>query len=378
MSRLVLLPLFCGSLYANTLDATFKDGKTEGYMRVGLQHHDQQDSGTNLAIGGQLKYETGKFYGLNLGVAFYSVNGLHKKENLDVPFYTAQNRGYTLLGESYVEGTFQNTTLKLGRQTLDTPFLDSDDIGMIPNLFEAYTLINSDIPDTTIMISHVTKMAGIDAIVPDHFTKLNPGSGIQMISAIYEGIENSSMQAWFYHINNEADLLYLEAGYEDRYDQGTFSLGAQYSIQDYEDGKKADTIGLLAEVSHDKTGLALNLGYNKTDSKGLKPADNFFGGGPFMTSSEHLTIADAGANSKAFSTGVSFDAAVLGVKGFSLLLSKLNARGDEGVKMREIDFVASYAMDDNFTLDAIYSDMVDKKDKAASFKNMRVFANYRF
>ncbi len=49
--------------------------------------------------------------------------------------------------------------MTVGRQVIDTPFADSDDIGMMPNRFEAYTLRNSDLENTTLTVTHIVKMA---------------------------------------------------------------------------------------------------------------------------------------------------------------------------------------------------------------------------
>ncbi len=52
---------------------------------------------------------------------------------------------YAFIGQAYLNYEFGNTNVKVGRQRLDTPLIGSDDARMLPNLFEAAVLTNTDI-----------------------------------------------------------------------------------------------------------------------------------------------------------------------------------------------------------------------------------------
>ncbi len=52
---------------------------------------------------------------------------------------------------------FGNTNIKIGRQVLNTPLAGADDARMLPNLFEAAVLSNTDIENTTLIAAHVTR-----------------------------------------------------------------------------------------------------------------------------------------------------------------------------------------------------------------------------
>ncbi len=366
------------SLCAGGLDDAFAHGKTEGYVRLGVQSHDQQDQKSDIAAGGKLKFITDAISGIRAGVGFYTSQGVTSKHNYGIPFYDNDNQSYSLLGEVYLEGNYQNTTLIIGRQILDTPFADSDDIGMIPNLFEAYTLVNSDLRDTTLMFAHITKMAGVDAENPSAFTKINGSDGMQVAGVLYEGITDIGLEGWFYHMANNVDILYLASSYEGTYKQGSYALGVQYALQDHKEGGKANIAGIMGEISHEASGFSFNAAYNKNSSDNKVVADNFFGGGPFFTSSEHLTLAEAGVNGEAYMAGISWDAGKAGVDGMILSLSVLQVEGDDGVDASETDVTVSYAPGEKLSFDLIYSDMEDTKTKEESFKNLRFFANYNF
>jgi hypothetical protein len=188
-------------------------------------------------------------------------------------------------------------------------------------------------------------------------------------------VEDAQFSGWYYHMEGMADLLYLESGIERHYGFCDVTLGLQYADEAYSAGK-AQVWGLRGEVGLAR-GLSLNAAYNRTVSKSEASADNFFGGGPFFTSSQHLTIAEAGPDGQALMATVSLDGAA-GITGSYLEVAVLHIEGDGGIKADEVDAVVGYAAGDDLTFDLIYSDIKDRKESSNSFGNLRFFANYQF
>jgi len=52
-----------------------------------------------------------------------------------------------------------NLLLKIGRQELDTPFADSDDIAMIPNSFEAAIFTSNYLANSSIFLGYIKRWA---------------------------------------------------------------------------------------------------------------------------------------------------------------------------------------------------------------------------
>merc|ERR1712065_47097 len=69
----------------------------------------------------------------------------------------SMNADGTVLSEAYLQYTYDNTTLKTGRQYVKTPLLAGSGSRLIKESFEAHLLVNSDIPDTTVVAGVVTK-----------------------------------------------------------------------------------------------------------------------------------------------------------------------------------------------------------------------------
>lgn len=263
MNKKIALSAFATALLSVTnlqgaedLSTMFSEGKTSGQIR--MFYIDRDYSGavhthrSATAIGGHLKYETADYEGLNFGAAFYTTNGLFLKSNrttnpeVDPTLFGPDNENYSMLGELYGQYKIGNTILKGGRQKLDTPLAGSDDARMTPNLFEAYLVINKDIPDTTIIGGHVTKFAqgsfgrsySAGTSIPNTILSVTSGysavdsknqagsfenagtyaigkntAGVSVISATYTGVENLKLQLWDYYAHDILNAVYGEANF---------------------------------------------------------------------------------------------------------------------------------------------------------------------
>jgi len=336
-------------LQADGLDEAFSKVKVEGQLRAGaVQVEDEAGEKTStLALGGKLGIKTAPILGVRLAATFYTTNALFGEDEEGM-FLDSNSNSYSIVGEAYVEAKLGKTILKAGRQIVDTPYADSDDIGMIPNTFEGVTLVNQDIADTTVVLASLDKWAGVDADVPEKFKEMQ-GSGDAVLTAgiVYEGVENTTLQAWHYRLD-EANFNYFEAGYENE----QFTVATQYTDQD--NGNAA--FGLQAGVTMGK--VTLTSAYNKVNGT----VTNGFGGGPFFTSSEDHTIAEV-VDQEALLVGAEY-----AMDNLSLALTHVTF--DKGEN--ETDYTASYAFNDKMSVDVIYSDMYDDG------KMTRIFANYNF
>jgi hypothetical protein len=239
---------------AEDLSSMFSEGKTSGQIRefsisrsVDLSAPTAENYTRNAnAIGGYLKFETAAYSGLSLGAALYTTNGFLLGENktdytkVDPTLLGKDNESYSILGEAYLQYKAGNTTFKGGRQLLDTPMAGSDDARMLPNLFEAYLVINTDIADTTLIGGHVTKFAqgtfgrayagGPLAVTSGYSLTdsknqvgdfVNMGDyaigestgGVSVASATYTGVKNLKLQLWDYYAHDILNAVYAQADF---------------------------------------------------------------------------------------------------------------------------------------------------------------------
>jgi len=289
---------------ADDLAGMFKEGKASGQIRAFYIDRDYSgySDATSVhrnatAIGGYLKYETGAWNGLNLGAAFYTSNGLFLKSKkvgtadnteVDPTLFGKDNESLTYLGEAYLQYKNGNTTFKGGRQKLDTPMAGSDDARMLPNLFEAYVVSNTDIKDTTLIAAHVTKFAqgtfgrayngGVLSVTSGYSlvdSKTHVGEfvdmgtyaigentgGVSVAAAIYSGIPGLKLQLWDYYAQDILNAVYAEANYGWSYASGVAPyVGVQWiNERDIGSNGVANSTNKLANIDSDFIGAKVGV-----------------------------------------------------------------------------------------------------------------------
>ncbi len=347
---IVTLMLFSSSSFAQDSLSTAIEGiEHNGEIRLGaIRTKDSEDKkATTVSLGGKLSIETKPISGISLVGTFFTTNHLFGKDDESL-FLSSTGEDYSIVGEAYLKVNFGKSTIKAGRQVIDTPFADSDDIAMVPNSFEGYSLVNKDLQDSTVVLALLDKWSGVDAPIPEKFTPLQSSNDSVFVAGlIYEGVANTTIEAWHYELE-DIDLNYGEFSYE----KNSFRLGFQYTDQDNDNS----AYGLL--VGGDFGNLSLEFDYNKVD--GI--VTNGFGGGPFFTSNEDHTIADiTDQEAKTYRAEYKLDGLTLGI-----------SHADFDKCENETDYLASFEVNKNHTIDLIYSDMYDDGNM------VRFFANYKF
>ena len=336
-----------------------------GQIRFGYSNT-EDGSGQKVesaAIGGRLGYVSPVWKGVSVGATGYTTNAIGSLDD-DPLFLDSNGKSYSIAAELWLQAEFANTAIKVGRQIIDTPFADTDDIGMIPNTFEGVVVTNNSLANTTITAMHLNKAAGVDAPVPEKFTHLtDTGDAVNALGITYES-DKWSAQLWQYDQDNQAgnasDITYLDAGISP---MENLNLGVQYTTQDYAVGGKGKAWGATAEYTF--ADFTLSADYNKVSgAQGVQGAIGGVGGGTFFTSAEQNTIDDV-ADISAKAIGVEYS----GIKDLTLAVRKISF--DQGVT-DELDIAAGYQIHDNLSAYLIYSDM------ETDGKNTRFFVNYDF
>lgn len=253
LSLIAMSCLATNSMAYDTISEAFDNAKFSGQARafyIDRTYEGTLDNNRNsLAVGGHLGFETGDFNGLSLGARMYSTNFIdihdgdpRSSASFDPSLFGGNYDSYTYLGELYMNYKISNTNIKIGRQKLDTPLAGSDDARMLPNLFEAVVVSNTDIKDTTLIAAHVTKESvgtfgnvyapgtlsiqsgyglGFKDGTSGKFENMghialgsgNDTDGVTAIAGIYTGIPNLKIQAWDYYAYDILNALYLQADY---------------------------------------------------------------------------------------------------------------------------------------------------------------------
>ncbi len=242
----LLLASVIGASGADSLEEAFANAKTSGQIRTFYITRDRsgsvgdtQTDRSALAVGGHLKIETAPIEGVSFGAAFYTTQDIgvnsDTEDKVNASLFGEGKDGYHILGEAYMKYSAGTTTLTIGRQKLNTPLAGADDARMLPNLFEAAVLTNSDLQDTTLVLAHVYKMAagtfsnqyGSNALSLHSGYGLNNLSGkfmnmgtyavnedtngVTALAAIYKPLNNTSLQIWDYYAHDILNAIYAQA-----------------------------------------------------------------------------------------------------------------------------------------------------------------------
>jgi hypothetical protein len=374
---LLTLALF-SSLNAQPLGN--KSTVVDGYIRGTYHTHDIKDDKVykDDAIGGKLHFETASTDGVSLGASVYTSTTIFNDDNKGLISLRGEtHKSYTIVGEAYLKSEFGKNVLKVGRQEIETPFAQVDDIGMIPNTFEAVTLINTGMENTTIFLGQIQRMAGVDAEIIDEFTRVNGSKNMQVLGLNYDGIANLVLAGWYYRLSGaEVDkIIYLEATYEKEFGAYAYGWGLQYSKQGHNIGSSTRVLGATLNLTAKNMGLTFSGAYNETKDGS---AFSGFGGGPFFSNSEYLILDNAGDDAKAKWMGVEFDASLFGVKGLTMGIGKIILETEVEKDATEVDFTASYEINKDTKIHMIYSDLKGTNVGEDDAKHLRVYANYNF
>jgi len=353
------------------------------------------------ALGGHYHFDSKRWQGMEIGLSAYTVLNLGINQNplnVNPDFFDAKGKSFIQLTEAYLDGKWGKTEIKLGRQILDTPHADSDDIRMIPNYFEAYTLTNEDIDNLILSAGIIDKMAGWENGIDsrkfvDVGETLGSGKidGIYYASASYHGMENLSLSLWYYHYSDIANVLYAEAGYDLKLtEKTTLTLGFQYDSASQTGqallGKQdANTYGISMELSNESLGFHILAAYNKdnstTGATGLS-----LGGGPFFTSMEDQTLDAIGSAGEAWLIGAGYHFDMLGIEGLDAGIAYGDFKADTTslYETGETDILLEYALHETLTFTLAYAAVSFHEGKDENniplqdYNQLRLIANYNF
>lgn len=198
--------------------------------------------------------------------------------------YGAKVENANYFTEAYVTVEAGKTALQLGRMELDTPLAFTEAWSIEKNTFEAAVVMNTDIPDTTLVGAYIGNGNGTEAFGTGDDVDANdlPING-NLQSNVYTlglamggvvngegkfgtygtdgayaaGIINNSFkpltaQAWYYNVSKLAEAYWLQADIDCSLVEGV-KIGAQYSAIEYGDKSGADGV--------DSNVFAAMLGY---------------------------------------------------------------------------------------------------------------------
>ncbi len=162
-----------------------------------------------------------------------------------------------------------NTTMVLGRQSLDTPMVFTETWNIAQNTFDAAVAVNNDIQDTTLVGAWVGRsnnagststVNATDGFSDNGFDQFLTSEGAYAFGAVTKLIPTVTAQAWYYIAPSTAKVAWLQADTE----YAGFGLGAQYS--NYDADVATDSGNAYAvKIGYSYEGLNLSAAYSSLD-----------------------------------------------------------------------------------------------------------------
>ena len=380
-SRIVAALCVClaGQAVAQQTESEFK---LFGYAKLMVVADDKKGGRLNQStpgFGGKLGIETGDFHGFQLRAAGYTTSDLGLRHEdprrTDAYMFDVDKTPYSLLGEAHLNYRAGKSIITAGRQEFFSPVINTYDYRIIPNLFEAITLKNGDIPDTTVTLAYVSKMSGLDGLVSfadfhsmsqQAYVSLKVDANLRLDAAGGDTLDLSRVvghrgvwvagvadnkdqrfQLWNFYGVDTTNTLYLDGRYQHQLNRELVAtLEAQtYTITDI--GRFKDylaqqglngrygLVGVKGTLAHKASGISVAVAANRfSGDRTTVTSFGNWGGYPEFVSMPYLfaeSSASAIARSRLARVTVLCDLTAWGIPDHSLLLGHSKIDLDESV-----------------------------------------------
>jgi len=369
------------SAMADSLAEAFAASKVKGEIKSQFFQKEGTNGDDSLiwTNGGNLSLTTGSFYGLTAGVTFQTAHVATSQYDGANDYAGDMDVSGSVMSEAYLAYTLGNTTAKVGRQYISTPLVAGSGSRILKQSFEGAVLVNTDIPNTTLVAAYVDKFQartgydGTAATISDTPDFEQVADGAYTVYAKNTSVENLTLQAQYAHIEelntttgDDVKALYVEVNYA--LDNVTIS-GQMYST---DNGAATDSDGTLygAKVVGNIAGLTATAAYTTTDDEG----DVVYGLGSGADASFTASPIYGGVYTK------DTDSYLLGLGykfGFGLGLDASYTNWDDNTTntdFSETNLTASYAFNKNLSAKVMYSEF----DNYSYDYRSRVYLSYKF
>lgn len=168
------------------------------------------------AIGGYAGYRSPAWRGIRLGLGGYTSQKffLSPEEWDGASLLAPGQKGFSVLGQSYLEYSGGGADIVLFRQMIDTPFINAHDAKMVPVTYEAYTANKSFAPGLKVTLSQIT---GIKTWTATNFVSMSQAAGfdntdyqVTMAGAVFTPAPGYKFQFWNYQAWDFMNTTYFQ------------------------------------------------------------------------------------------------------------------------------------------------------------------------
>ncbi len=313
VTTLLLACLSVPACAADNLKEMFNQGTIKGQLRLmnytrDFEHGQNQD----FALGGLLYYKTAPLKGISFGTAFAATNDLANDDDDNI-YYGITAPGHAnvaRLQEYYLQGEWRDTTIKVGAQELNTPFLHTHDVRMIPRTFRGLSVVDKSVRNLTLKGYYLKdNMDWVD----DEFVSF---TGDVYIAAVLYNLPLESMkaavQAWYFSMDDGYNQTYFKLPLSKKLDNVVLHAAPTFFSQDSQGDElegELDTYQYGLNLGISAYGFDLTGFYAKTGDDGIIDR---WGYGKVIV---QQVLNSARADEDAYALRLAYDFSAAGVKG---------------------------------------------------------------
>lgn len=315
--------------------SVFKNGNFSGHFRYFFMATDNESGLSDYyanALGGGVKFETAKFHNLQFGVSGYYIHNVgssdlsekdpitNSSNRYEVGLFDLQNptnkNNLSRLEELYIKYNFKNSDITMGKQLLNTSFINLQDGRMRPTEVDGIWIDFNELKKTKINVGYLygisprstMKYFRVGESIGIYPTGVNPdgtksgyagnldSDGIYIVGVQNESIKNLKALLWNqytenifnsalfqmdykYDLNSNSKLLF---GFQTIY-QNALNFGGNEdpSKTYFEKNGNSQTFGGRLGWQNKKIEITLN--YNRITAKGRYLMPREWGRDPFYT-----------------------------------------------------------------------------------------------
>ena len=399
LAAMMVAGLASSSFAADTLADAFKNGKVNGAIQAYYWTRDKDNSIGNADIfstGLDLSYETASFYGFKFKGTFQSSSSPFINDDGEAMFDGDMHGSGAVLSEAYLSYTLGKTTAMVGRMYLDTPLVASSGSRMTKQSFEGAAVINTDLPNTTLIAGYVQKFqdrtdgdGNIGKFKRTFGGGSSYGDGVELddgaytLAAINKSIPGLTLTAAYANAVDVIQIAYAEADYKGKAGAFTYGLAAQYYYNDVDSDNATDDNNNLwgAKVSLGYDAFGAYVAYSKVNDKdnGIGGVASGLGGGADLAYTGSPIISDSYANdTEAYKIGLTYAIMKNANVGVNYTVNDIDSATSDKDKRAFAAVEADYAFEGalkGLSTALIYED--GSKD-ASGESAMRLNVNYKF
>lgn len=421
----VVASLASHTFAADTLADAFKNGKVSGELRAWYFDKDTEKLNSSTAPTSVVKdtaktgdilntalilnYVTDTFYGFNVGATMQANAAPFVDEEGKEAYKDDMWGSGAVLSEAYLGYTIGKTNAKIGRQFISTPIVNGSGSRIVKESFEGATIVNTDVPSTTLIAGYVDKFQGrtstgmgsSDGDAPT-FEKRAIFLGVSAsttyafddaytVAIINKSIPNLTLTgqyAWAGDVNkaDDVDVYYTEANYV--LPMNGFKLGFDANFR----GSKTDLVtgtGVNA-VSYDGTqtagrisiselagfGAAFTAATNSKDDAVIAGMGN--GASSYTATLVKASSPSLRANTDSYRFDLTYDFSQLGVTGLKSILQYALANQDRVKSAQTSADYTSYAAGISYAVPALKGLSLELQYEKQEIETTRYSNNTKF